>query len=112
MLKKKLSIIIIIIFILALGLFYWLKFLNNTNIPNQSISADANQSVLINQQISEEILKKIGPPPDYDKSKIPADLDPKILKRIGPPANYKPSVSNEINPEILKLIGPPASNNK
>ena len=58
MLKNKLLIIVIIIFILGLGLFYWLKFKNNIDIANQSISADANQSMLANEQISEEILKK------------------------------------------------------
>ena len=111
MLKNKLLIISIIIFILGLGLFYWLKFKNSIDIANQSISADANQSMLANEQISEEILKKIGPPSGYDESKIPAELDAKILKRIGSPPNYKPSISAEINPEILKLIGPPVSTN-
>ena len=45
MLKNKLLIIVIIIFILGIGLFYWLKFKNSIDVANQSISADANQSI-------------------------------------------------------------------
>lgn len=108
--KNRLIIIVAIIFILAIGLFYWLKFKNNINIdkPSESIS----ESKIDNSQILAEILKKIGPPSGYDESKIPTKLDPKILKRIGPPPDYKPLTSIKINPEILKLIGPPASNNQ
>ena len=108
MLKNKLLIIVIIIFILAIGLFYWLKFKNSIDVnkPSESISELKTD----NSQISEEILKKISPPSGYDESKVSANLDPKILKRIGPPPYYKSSVSAEISPEILKLIGPPTSN--
>ena len=109
MLKNKLLIISIIIFILGLGLFYWLKFKNNIDINKSSESI--SESMINNSQISEEILKKISPPPDYDKSKISTKLDPKILKRISPPPNYKPFISTEINSDILKKISPSASNN-
>lgn len=101
MLKKKLLIIVAIVFILAFGLFYWLNFRNNTAVD----SADSDS------QISPEILKLIGPPPGYDASKV-SEPDPEILKLIGPPPGYKPPESNEISPEILKLIGPPTSTNQ
>lgn len=58
-------------------------------------------------EVSEDILKLIGPPPGFDASK-PVETDPEILKLIGPPPGFEFTTSTgEIDPEILKLIGPP-----
>ena len=77
MLKKKLLIIVAIIFILALGSFYWL------NLRQREQSNQVLEKAATDARISAEILQKIGPPPGFDESKV-TELDPEILKLIGP----------------------------